>query len=775
MQGNAGSPEQLNTREREVLTGLAAGLSDQQIADTLYLSVNTVKWYNRQIYSKLGVRSRTQAIAYAQESGYLGGSVLQTRPSAPQPHLPLQATSFIGRSSDIAQVKHLLSRCRLLTLTGAGGIGKTRLALQVVAEVARLFPDGTYFVDLAPLADHTLVAQAIARSLGVFESAVTSLAETLKHVLAEQEALLLIDNFEHVIEAAPLISALLAASPRLKLIITSREPLRLTGEQEYPVPPLSLPAVDAVSAQTLADSEAGLLFVQRVQLAQPQFAVNDDNAPAVAQICTRLDGLPLAIELAAARCKLLTPKALLARLQGAHDDSPLRALAGGSRDAPPRHRTLRDTMAWSYALLTEDEKTLFARLAVFQGGRSLEAIEAICAEGLAIDVFDGLASLVDKSLVQQRETAEGEPRFTLLEMIHEYAREQLEASGEAEWIRRRHAEYFVALAERAEPELRSARYDEWCRCFELELDNLRAVLGWALHGGDVTLGVRLASALGLFWYGKGHHVEGIRWTQHLLQRLDEVPVAYHAGFLLSAGHMACMHDLDRAQRLFRQALETGRNLGDPLQTAWALTFLGYAMMRTPQAAMPIAEEGLALFRKLNHLPGVAQALNIVGEIARSGGDDRRARQAYEDGLVVSQQIQERRRICYLFVNLAYIALHEGDHAQVMALGHQALRLAQQRQDRRDMAAAVEILAGSIGMTGQLRRAALLLGAVDADYTRTGAFRQPADAPEINQILAILRAQLGDDAFQAAWAEGQQMTLEQAAANILEDNPLADRV
>lgn len=434
-------------------------------------------------------------------------------------------------------MKQLLGRARLLTLSGTGGTGKTRLALQVAAEVADAFADGVCFVDLAPLSDHTLVAIAIARALGVFENPAEPLSGTLKRALAQRE-LLLVDNFEHVIQAAPLLSELLTASPHLKVLVTSRESLRLSAEQEYPVPPLSLPPPEAISVRDLTASEAGALFVQRAQMTLPRFQVSDDNAPAIAQICTRLDGLPLAIELAAARCKLLTPQALLERLERTSGDSPLRALAGGSRDAPPRHRTLRDTMAWSYNLLAEDEKMLFARLAVFRGGRSLEAIEAVCGEALPIDVFDGLASLVDKNLVQQKETPEGEPRFVLLEMIHEYARERLEASGEAETLRRRHAEYFVALAERAEPELRLARYGYWCQQFELELDNIRAVLEWTLGAGDVGLGVRLAGALGLFWYGKGYHVEGIRWTQRLLERLDETLAIYHAQFLISAGRMA---------------------------------------------------------------------------------------------------------------------------------------------------------------------------------------------------------------------------------------------
>jgi predicted ATPase len=282
------------------------------------------------------------------------------------------------------------SPARLLTLTGAGGTGKTRLALQVAEAVVPTFADGVCFVDLAPLADHTLVLKAIAGSLGVVEHGSAPLVEILKRVLAQRDVLLLIDNFEHVIAAAPILSILLAAAPHLKMLVTSREPLHLSGEHEYAVPPLTLPDVEAASVQSLVESEAGALFVRRAQMAQSHFAVTDANAPAIARICIRLDGLPLAIELAAARCKLLTPQALLARLEGTADDAVFQVLAGNLRDAPLRQRTLRDTITWSYNLLGADEQRLFARLSVFQGGRSLEAIEAVCAEGLATDVFDGL-------------------------------------------------------------------------------------------------------------------------------------------------------------------------------------------------------------------------------------------------------------------------------------------------------------------------------------------------------------------------------------------------
>ncbi|HSH81420.1 MAG TPA: hypothetical protein VLA19_23070, partial [Herpetosiphonaceae bacterium] len=459
------------------------------------------------------------------------------------------------------------------------------------------------------------------------------------------------------------------------------------------------------------------------------------------------------------------------------DGSPFAALAGGPRDAPPRHRTLRDTVAWSYNLLGEGEKRLFARLAVFRGGRSLEAIEAVCGPDLPIDVFDGLASLVDKSLVQQKEVLGREPRFAMLEMIHAYARERLDAGGEAEAMRGRHAEYFVALAERAEPELRLARYDHWCEVFELELDNIRAALQWSLsapgpgcplgEGDAVALGVRLAGALGLFWYGTGHHVEGIRWTRRLLARLDEVPVIYHPRFLVSAAHLAWLNDLPMARGLLTRALDISRDQDDRLQSAWALLFLGYTRLHEPEWAMPMVEEALAAFRALGHQPGIAQALNIVGEIARLSGDDRRASHAYEECLAVCRETGETRRICYLCNNLAYLAQHAGDHERAVHLARQGLRLSRDRQDRRDMAETLKTIAGSMD-AGSAEHAVRLLGASEAALERMGAFHQPSDMPEIDRIVAAVRERLDDAAFDSAWAEGRAMTLEQAVADALEE-------
>jgi non-specific serine/threonine protein kinase len=758
-----GAPDDtLTDREVEILRLVETGMTDQEIGNKLFLTVGTIKWYNQRVYDKLGVRSRTQAIARARQRGLLDENSPTHPPVVLVHNLPAQTTHFVGRQHEIAQVKRLLETARLLTLTGPPGTGKTRLALRVTSEVLHDFVDGVYFVDLAPIKDPGLVANAIAAVLGVTESVSQPLTETLKRRLQHQRLLLLLDNFEHLLSAAPLVSELLASASKVKVLVTSREALHLYGEQEYFVPPLALPE-PAFNASELALCESVALFVQQARAVKSAFELKEDNALDIAKICVRLEGLPLAIELSAARMKLLTPEALLARLS-----SRLDALTGGARDLPKRQQTLRNTIEWSYNLLDEGEKTLFARLAVFRGGRSLEAIESICGEGLPIDVFDGLASLVDKSLIQQKETTGGEPRFVMLETIHEYAWERLEASCEAETMRRRHAEHFVQLAERAEPELRLAQQQHWFHLLETEQENIRAVLEWSLGDGDITLGVRLAGALSLFWFACGYHVEGRQWAQQLLGRLDSVPKVYHIGLLFSAGHMAYLYDLEAAKHFLSRALDISRDLGDSINTAWSLIYLSYTMMKDTAEATAVAEEGLALFRELNHKPGIAQALNIIGELTSFSGEDHRARRAYEECLAVSQETGEKRRIRFMFGNLAFLAQHEGDYERARELAGQGLHLALEMNNRLDIADSLSCLAGAIGMAGQPERAARLLGAWEAALERLGAFPQPADRPEHDRNIAAVRAQLAPATFEAAWAEGRKMTLEQAVAYALDD-------
>jgi predicted ATPase/class 3 adenylate cyclase len=431
-------------------------------------------------------------------------------------NLPLQPTPLIGREKEVSEVCDLLrgDETRLLTLTGPGGIGKTRLALQVAADLLEDFPEGTFFAPLATLSEADLLLAALAETLGVKETAEQPLDEILKDYLKERRLLLVLDNFEQVLGAAPAVTGLLAGAPGLKVLATSRAPLGLYGEHVFPVPPLSLPDLKRPPPlERLTQYEAVGLFVERARAIKPDFKVTNESAPAVAEICVRLDGLPLAIELAAARITMLPPRAMLQRL-----GTRLKLLTGGARDLPERQRTLRATIEWSFALLDEGEQLLFGRLAVFSGGRTLEAIEAICdPEGdLPVEAFEGISSLLDKSLLRQEEGPNGEPRFVMLETVHEFAREKLEDSAEAQEIKRAHAEYFLILAEEAYPELRGPDQLEWLERLEVEHDNMRAALTWASERKVVEVALRLGGALRWFWMARGYHSEGRRWLEEAL-------------------------------------------------------------------------------------------------------------------------------------------------------------------------------------------------------------------------------------------------------------------
>jgi non-specific serine/threonine protein kinase len=763
----------LSRRATEILGLLAEGLSDREIAERLVMTIGTIKWYNRQIYRILGVSSRTQAIALTRREQVPdvdpgATPALRIVPRGPTHHLPTETTHFVGRTRELAAIKRLLYLARLLTLVGPPGTGKTRLARQVAWEVADAFREGVHFVPLAPITDPDLVPRAIASVLGISDTPNQPLMTTLQNALRERHLLLILDNFEHVLAAAPGISELLAAAPHLKVLATSREPLHLYGEQEYAVPPLELPDMERLDPQALTECESTALFLQAARTVRADFQVSAENAADIANICLCLDGLPLAIELAAARIKLLPPRTLLARLNRRLD-----TLTGGSLDLLARQQTLQNTIAWSYNLLNADEKTLLARLAVFRGGCSLEAVEAICGYERQKDVLYTLSALVDKSLIQQRESPGGDPRFVMLETIREYARERLDESGESDGMSRRHAEYFVELAEQAEPEFRLARQWQWFHLLETEYDNLRAVLRWSLDEGDSALGARLAGALGLFWYACGYHAEGRQWSDRLLERLDAVPTICHTKLLIAAGHMALLRDPEAAKEYFDRALQISREIGDPVNTAWALTFKGFAMVQDTEPALAFARDGLSAFQELHHKPGIAQALNIIGQIASVAGDNALARRVYEECLTVSQETGEVRRIRFMLVNLTFLALHAGEYERARDLAMQGLRLALEMNNKLDIADSLAGLAGVMGVTGQPYRAARLLAAWEAAFEWMGATALPSAKREHDRTIATVRAQLDSTAFKAAWAEGRAMSLKQAVAFALQQNEQND--
>jgi predicted ATPase/class 3 adenylate cyclase len=728
---------------------------------------------------------------------------------AAAPHLPVQLTSFIGRKQELDEIKRLLFQGRLLTLTGPGGSGKTRLAVQAASDLSEHFQDNVFFVALAPITDPRLVASAIAQALGVAEAAGRSIAETLKDYLHSKSLLLVLDNFEQVIAAAPLVANLLAACTALKIFVTSREGLRISGEREYPVPPLALPDLTQLPAlDSLSQYAAVELFVQRAQAVKPAFQMTAETAPAVAEICYRLDGLPLAIELAAARIKLLPPRAMLARL-----GRRLEFLTGGARDLPPRQQTLRNAMAWSYELLNENEQKLFRRLSVFVGGCTIDAVAAVDASDamagnhpVRAAVLDQLGSLLDKSLLREVEGSHGEPRFVMLELLREFGLEQLEASGEQETIRLRHARFYLALAEQAAAHLESAEQVEWINRLEQEHDNLRAALDWskmAEGAGEICL--RLASTLGLFWEARGYFSEGrerlsailstgtaqartaararlLARAAELAYRQSDYPATLSfageslaiyreigdkpgaAAALIKLGNAATeVGDYAQAAGFLEEALTIWREREDKHGTARALISLGWTALRSgdDQVANARLEEALALSRELGDTRSMGFELSGLGEVALRQGDNARAIRLLEESLELRRKLGSKWGMGVSLGTLGWVAIREGEWNRAVARLGESLEVRQEIGDKGGSAWCLERLAEVALAQEQAEIAVRLLGAAAALRASIGSVIDPADRPAYDRTLVALRATLGEERFSAIWNEGRALTLEQA--------------
>ena len=684
-------------------------------------------------------------------------------------NLPEQLTSFVGRQREINAVNQLLDANRLLTLSGPPGTGKTRLAMHIARHNLDRFQEGVFFVDLAPINDPQLVLGTIAQALDIKEGPSETLINTLARHLQNKQMLLLLDNFEQVIEAAPVVGDLLAACPKLKVLVTSREPLRVYGEQEYTVPPLTLPDPEGIeSLPGLSQYEAVELFCQRARAVKPDFRLAEENAPFVSEICVRLDGLPLAIELAAARSRLLSPESMCARLE-----SRLLTLTGGARDLPARMQTLRAAIDWSYDLLNADEQHLLDRLSVFQGGRTIEAVETICDSDLSVAVLDGLESLLYKNLLYSKEGKTGETRFYMLETIHEYARERLAQSGEADDLKKRHALYFVALAERAEVELHGIRQEYWYARLMDELDNIRTVLIWTLDDVDLELGARLVATLRDFWYFKGLLSESSKWIERALETEGKISPAVRAKTLNTSSLITYARgDFADGARLARQALSLASDINDIETCAWAYLFISTSLMESDGQMKEIlahAEEGLRLFRELDHNGGVVLGLNTLGELARLDGDYARAGQLYEECLALSKEMGNRQREAISLVNLSYVAYHQDDYNQAINCGKKALSLLNSLQVEHTIAVFLAIIAGPIGARGKPKLAARLLAASETQMEAMGASFKPQDKLEVDQFKNVIREQLGKTEFNKAWAKGRVLTMEQALAEAMEEN------
>ena len=678
-------------------------------------------------------------------------------------NLPLQLTSFVGRQRDIAEVRRLLTTNRLLTLTGAGGVGKTRLGLQVAAEVLEEFRDGVWLVELAALSDSSLIPNAVASVLGVAEQPGRVLTETLAVALRGKSALVILDNCEHLIAAcASVATAILRAGPQVRILATSREALRISGETVWRIPSLSLPDADRVTtAEDLVLYEAVRLFADRALAAVPDFTITTKNASAVAQVCQRLDGIPLAIELAAARMKVLAVEQIATRL-----DDRFRLLVGDGRMVLPQHQTLRAAIDWSYNLLPETEQVLLRRLAVFAGGWTLEAAESVCAgESVeAASILDLLTSLVDKSLVLA-ETKRGEARYRLLETVRQYGSDRLQDATEVTDLRRRHFDWYLGLAERTEPELGGPHEEAWGERLEEEHPNLRSALEWGMSqevNGERVL--RLAGALGYFWNRHAHVSEGRAWLDRALLRSGGAAASVRAKALGYAGVLARLQgDYSRAAALGRESLDLRLKLEDKRGIAYALFQLGSTADYRGDAAEAkrFFTESLAHFQEVGDKLGISWVLNNLGEVARAAGDYDAARAFYERSLTISRDVGSPSGIAIALGNLGAVSLHHGKHTEAAMLAREALVQQRKLGHKRNISATLGVLVG-VGMAeGKPQRAARLLGAAEALRDTAGVLVGRADRAEHDRQVASVRGAMDKDTFESAWAEGRAMTLEQA--------------
>jgi predicted ATPase len=756
------------------------------------------------------VRDRFQEVAH------------QTRP-ARQVNLPAQRTSFVGRARERVALKELLGQpgVSLVTLTGPGGIGKTRLALEVAREVADDFAGGVHFVPLAPVGDPEAIATAISQALGLRDggsgSPLTALREHI-HGAAHDPMLLLLDGFERLVAAASLVADLVEAGPKLKVLVTSRSPLHIYGEHEYPVTPLAL-ANPTARGEEPACGDAVSLFAQRAAAVKPDFKLTDENRVAIAEICTRLDGLPLAIELAAARIKLLSPAAMRARLE-----KRLQLLTGGARDLPARQQTLRGAIDWSYELLGPAEQRLFRRLSVFVGGCTLEAAEAVCDFGsdLEIDLLEGIDSLMDKSLLQKIEPA-GEARFVMLETIREYGLEQLASSGEGPLTRRAHAAYFVVFAEDSVSErsrgaggphdpAQGPRGDGEgpLERFEVEHDNWLAALDWLIENGEADWGLRLGAALFEFWEGREYLTEGRERLDRLLSlpgaaTRTRVRALFAAGVLAgeptaaraffeeslrisrelddSRGIAVALNavavnaqedgDLARSRALLEESLGLWRELGDSVALGRGLSNLATVARLEGNFVESLAlfEECLAISRQLGDRAGMAWALNHEGDVAREQGDAASARSFFEQGLAMFRELGDRWGIAGSLWDLGNLARGQGDFAGAHLLYRESLENYQELDHRRGIARLLDCFAGSAAAQSQPERALRLAGAAAALRETLGAGLTPAEQSQLAASLEPARKALSNAAGASAWMEGWAMPADTAIALAIAPEPV----
>lgn len=790
-----------------LLAGTASGLSfthkaalsdEQRLAGLIYSAANLKRFL--QLFN---LPLPTEA-SLLYDQNQTTASPPGKRQKVPAHNLPVQPTPFIGRSTEIDDIKSLLMdpAVHLVTLIGPGGTGKTRLSIRAAEKVLDQFPDGVYFVPLADDTEENQLISRIAKQLNVREGG-RPLLENIKDFLMDKQLLLVLDNFEQLLLAAPRLSEILNAAPDVKILTSSRIGLNLQGEHIYEVPPLKVPDhEDEPEIDNLLENDAIRLFIDRAVTVQSTFKLTPENAPAVMAICRRLDGLPLAIELAAARTKLLSPQEILQRI-----DQKLKLLTGGARDLPARHQTIRNTLDWSYDLLNNDDQILFARLSVFSGGFSLQAVEATCNDDNHLDILEGLSTLVNHSLIRKESAGNGESRFVMLEVIREFAYEQLLDEGELETYQKNHAQHFGEIVRtKIGDELFTSNALHWLDWADQELNNIRAALSWSLSpDGDIKIGVDIVNGLIWFWYRRGLLLEGLMWAERLLASPDlQAPSIFRAMMLHSAGLLAIwtgeqdkgLQQLEEAVSFLlrtendvliayglmskavalinmgkdspaRSLLEQAGDIfkGAKLSYFQAITLVHLGNVElglgNPDKAFIVLSEAETIARSLNENWLLSFVINNLGEVARTQGKFKQARSHYEQCLALLQETGDRGDMARFVHSLGYIAFHENDFDLAESHFRRGLTLFRQLGNRRGIAECLAGLAGIKAQQGAHQWGATLLSASESLLKSTGGAWWPADRIEVENNLEYIQKALSEEDFSQAWQTGSTFTLDQA--------------